>query len=807
MALDQAKNFAKATVSTGYDASASTIVLSGGHGAKLPTVPFNVVWWNSTDYADPSDDPNVEIVRVTAKSTDTLTVTRAQESITATTKNTGGKTYKMIAGLTALGANSLITGTNVVAKYNIDIRTSTYYAVNPNTNFSTSSASLDTVWTAVLADIGSNTGVIEFGIGTFITTGGLSINKSGIKIKGQGKGVTIIQADSGSALDSIKFFGTDPTQSATSYSLTANAVAGDLTVTVSAADAVASGLATGDYFILYSSLSIDSEFTGHNQGEIHKVLSVNSGTGLITIGVANNGTHVYETTTTANTAKIAKLSMYQDISLEGITFLDTATSRPDTLGNGQVLFRFIDDLTIRDCVFKSMFNSALEIAQCMNVKIESCFFKDIKDVTPAANTFYGIDIRGATTNCSVANCNFDNMRHGVAMDSGRATFYAGKFRDVSIVGNSSISTYSAHFDCHQGGEGISFVGNTMVGDDGSANGIQARSPCVITGNSIIGVLGRGISIFGNGSGSNISGNYIKGCTTGVYLGNGVNRININGNSISNGVDGIRLEESSKTVTISNASPAVITSAAHTLQAGTQIRFTTTGTLPTGLSLLTTYYILAGTTLTKDSFTVSLTDGGAAINTSSAGSGTHTIRYTSGNDSIVCSNYVYDNSGFGLNSNSQTRVKVSGNYFRNNTYPIQIGDAQVKASDWMITDNYSVAHTTSNYPIVAATLTNTIMNGNVGFNSVQKGYTAYSSGPQTLDANHSIVNCTSGTFTLNLPTAVNITGRQYTIKNSGTGVITVDGSGSETIDGQTTWILSVQYDSITIVSNGANWIIT
>ncbi len=99
--MDIAKNFAKVTVSTGYDASATSIVLATGHGAKLPTAPFNAVWWNATDYADPSDDPNVEIVRVTSIATDTLTVTRAQESTSASTKNTANKTYKMIAGLTA----------------------------------------------------------------------------------------------------------------------------------------------------------------------------------------------------------------------------------------------------------------------------------------------------------------------------------------------------------------------------------------------------------------------------------------------------------------------------------------------------------------------------------------------------------------------------------------------------------------------------------------------------------------------------------------------------------------------------------
>ncbi len=105
MQLDAVKNFAKVTVSTGYDASATEITLTGGHGAELPDPSsdgeFNLVWWNSTDYEDPADDPNVEIVRCTAKSTDVLTVTRNQEGSGASIKNTASKTYKMILALTA----------------------------------------------------------------------------------------------------------------------------------------------------------------------------------------------------------------------------------------------------------------------------------------------------------------------------------------------------------------------------------------------------------------------------------------------------------------------------------------------------------------------------------------------------------------------------------------------------------------------------------------------------------------------------------------------------------------------------------
>ena len=102
--FDPILNLAKVTVSGTYDADDITINLQAGDGAKLPQPSndgsFNLVWWNSTDYNDPADDPNVEIVRCTARSTDQLTVTRAQESTAGSTKNTADKVYKMILAMT-----------------------------------------------------------------------------------------------------------------------------------------------------------------------------------------------------------------------------------------------------------------------------------------------------------------------------------------------------------------------------------------------------------------------------------------------------------------------------------------------------------------------------------------------------------------------------------------------------------------------------------------------------------------------------------------------------------------------------------
>jgi len=78
---------------------------------------------------------------------------------------------------------------------------------------------------------------------------------------------------------------------------------------------------------------------------------------------------------------------------------------------------------------------------------------------------------------------------------------------------------------------------------------------------------------------------------------------------------------SATVTISNASPGVITWTGHALAVDTAVVFATSGALPTGLTAGTTYYVK--TVLDEDTFTVAATKGGTVINTSSVGSGTHT----------------------------------------------------------------------------------------------------------------------------------------------------------------------------------------
>jgi hypothetical protein len=169
--------------------------------------------------------------------------------------------------------------------------------------------------------------------------------------------------------------------------------------------------------------------------------------------------------------------------------------------------------------------------------------------------------------------------------------------------------------------GVGLVASGLTGSYGlkSVNGAlnvfcdagSAFTPPVVSGLTITKVS-LDIPLAGNGSGSTIDRIYYADLYQGfLYV---VARY-ANGQTRHHYIDG-----KTSAVTITNASPGVVTWTAHGLQAGDAVVFTTTGSLPTGLTAGTVYYVKAPA---ANTFTVSATVGGAAINTSSAGSGTHT----------------------------------------------------------------------------------------------------------------------------------------------------------------------------------------
>lgn len=112
---------------------------------------------------------------------------------------------------------------------------------------------------------------------------------------------------------------------------------------------------------------------------------------------------------------------------------------------------------------------------------------------------------------------------------------------------------------------------------------------------------------------------------------------------------------------------------------------------------------------------------------------------------------------------------------------------------------------------AATLTgaNIWTNTNSWIAAVGYKYTALTAAT-TLDATHYLadIDASGAARTITLPTAVGIIGRVYVIRklDSSANAVTVDGNGSETINGTLTYVLATQYNTVRIMSNGANWMV-
>lgn len=113
---DNHKNFAYSTIATTPSPaiSGTSLTIAAGNGSIFPTPPFNATIWPTSTNPLTS---NAEIVRVTALSADTFTITRAQENSRARTIQVGDQiantiTVKTFTDIEAGTAPSFLTITD-----------------------------------------------------------------------------------------------------------------------------------------------------------------------------------------------------------------------------------------------------------------------------------------------------------------------------------------------------------------------------------------------------------------------------------------------------------------------------------------------------------------------------------------------------------------------------------------------------------------------------------------------------------------------------------------------------------------------
>lgn len=352
--------------------------------------------------------------------------------------------------------------------------------------------------------------VIELGAGTFPQTtayAGLTGSKIGnITIRGQGTGRTRIELQAGCAY-SIDAAGTV----GTSKNLTANANAAENTITVSTTDAA--GFAFGDYIFIRSSRTWDQTGFGvGKQGEIKKIMAVDTGTGIITLNDS-----LYDSYATADTATVAKITMLRNITMQDLTIMPISSGYT---GQTQVLVRFeyVDNLQFRK----------LEVGDSTiggggtNIQVNSCINSDLDIITTMTGNYpwiglptagpYGIFLGQACQHVKLkTTCRGPNWRH--CTDGGCInSAFSGIPRDITVSGTAEGMHFSA-FNFHEDGEGVTFQNcnissSSWKTNDQTGYGIFARCKnVVVTGCNIRGATA-GIEITGLGNNCVITGNQI-----------------------------------------------------------------------------------------------------------------------------------------------------------------------------------------------------------------------------------------------------------------------------------------------------------
>jgi hypothetical protein len=109
-------NNAFGTLAAGINSSATSITLTSGQGTRFPTLGAGDYFYATL--IDTSN--NLEIVKCTARSTDVLTVVRAQESTTARAYNTGDRIEIRITAATFTEASAIEDGEVTAVKLGSD---------------------------------------------------------------------------------------------------------------------------------------------------------------------------------------------------------------------------------------------------------------------------------------------------------------------------------------------------------------------------------------------------------------------------------------------------------------------------------------------------------------------------------------------------------------------------------------------------------------------------------------------------------------------------------------------------------------
>lgn len=398
---------------------------------------------------------------------------------------------------------------------------------------------------AALDGLPASGGKIFVKAGTYSISGTIQIRQSNVHIQGEGMGITVFVADSSMTGNTPALEAFSTALDGTARALVADTARGSTSIQISPSDASSSNV--GDYVLLYSDKSVDTEIPAKHAGEVKQIVAVDAATGLLT-----TDDQIADAYTQADLARVVRITMLQNIRVADLSI--TTQAPLSNLRVGFTHFRFIENLQIERVEVHDAYFTGIQIQSVRNSAIAGCYVHHISDIVPVdppnpANERYGIAVGGASQNVSISYCRFSRTRHAVTTGGSSGTNQNGVQRNIVIANCTSMLADTGHFDTHQPAENVTFIG--CVADGGvpatpasGAIGFQMRGRnCSIVGCSVLQAVGRGIMIFGPvSSGAVITGNMVANVKaiagnqagTGIYFDSeGTSNHTVTGNVIKN----------------------------------------------------------------------------------------------------------------------------------------------------------------------------------------------------------------------------------------------------------------------------------
>lgn len=349
--------------------------------------------------------------------------------------------------------------------------------------------------------------------GSYPLTNTISITAGNVHIQGEGMGITVFVGASAMTGNTPALEAFSTASDGSARGLAADTARGDITIRTSPADA--SSFSAGDYVLLSSNKSVDTEIPSKHAGEVKQIVAVDPASGVLTMD-----DQIFDAYTVADSAQVVRITMLHNLTLSDLSMTTQAPS--STLKVGFTHFRFIENLQIARVEVHHAFFTGIHLQSVRNSAISNCYIHHISDIVPLnppnpANERYGIVVGAASQNVNIDGCRFSHTRHAVTTGGSSGKNLNGVQRNIVVANCTSMLTDTAHFDTHQPAENVTFIGCVAGGGvpanpgTSGAYGFQMRGRnCSVIGCSVLQAVGRGIMIFGPGSsGAVISGNMIS----------------------------------------------------------------------------------------------------------------------------------------------------------------------------------------------------------------------------------------------------------------------------------------------------------